>query len=140
MKRSPQTCSPSLTIFVPQVKTMWRLGRQDNALLVNLTGWGARMPLKKDKTAATIWEPGGVLALVSDDKWKETQSKLAELEALLLSNPDALPIEELEKIRGFSNFVAQNHKPMIPHLNGLHLTIHRWWPNRNQEGWCRTHM
>ena len=58
-----------------------------------------------------------------------------ELDDLLKESPQQIPRKTLEKIRGFMNYVTQTYKSMIPYLNGLHLTIDGWRPNRDKEGW-----
>lgn len=77
----------------------------------------------------------GVFALVSEDKWIKMKSLLGELSDLIESSPQALPRKRLEQIRGFLNYVVQTYKPMVPYLNGLHMTIDGWRPNRDADGW-----
>ena len=78
---------------------------------------------------------GGVYVMVSEAKWEKTQTLLAELQSLLEQTPDALPVKTLERTRGFLNYVTQTYRPLIPYLNGLHLTLDGWRPNRDDEGW-----
>ena len=59
---------------------------------------------------------------------------VSELDALLVAAPGHIPVKTLEKIRGFMNYVTQTYKSMIPYLNGLHLTIDGWRPNRDSSG------
>ena len=77
----------------------------------------------------------GVFTLVSEEKWAKTKSKLLELEELLRTRPDSLPRKVLERIRGFLNYVCQTYKPLLPYLNGLHMTIDGFHGNRDSEGW-----
>ena len=78
---------------------------------------------------------GGVYVLVSDAKWDKTKAVLEELNDLLLEAPDNIPVKVLERIRCFLNYVTQTYRPLIPYLNGLHLTLDGWRPNRDAEGW-----
>ena len=72
---------------------------------------------------------------MSEKKWDKMKSQIAELEDLLTNCPEEMPLKTLEKIRGFLNYVTQTYRGMIPYLNGLHLTIDSWRPNRNAAGW-----
>ena len=73
--------------------------------------------------------------LVSDDKWAKTKDQVRELRELLTENPNSMPRERLESIRGFLNYVARAYKGIKPYLNGLHLTIDGWRPDRDEDGW-----
>ena len=73
--------------------------------------------------------------MVSEAKWTKAQTLLAELQSLLEDTPEALPVKTLERTRGFLNYVTQTYRPLIPYLNGLHLTLDGWRPNRDEEGW-----
>ena len=54
---------------------------------------------------------------------------------MLEEAPKNLPRKELERIRGFLNYVCQTYKPLLPYLNGLHMTIDGFRSNRDEEGW-----
>ena len=48
----------------------------------------------------------------------------------------ALPLNRLEKIRGFLIYVARTYSWMTPFLKGLHLVIDSWRPGRDSDsGW-----
>ena len=78
---------------------------------------------------------GGVFTLVSDEKWDKTKRLLHELEVKLQESPEALDRKQLERTRGFLNYVCQTYKPFLPYLNGLHMTIDGFRGNRDKEGW-----
>ena len=63
------------------------------------------------------------------------KSHLRELADLLESQPGQLPRKRLEQIRGFMNYVCQTYRYLIPYLNGLHMTIDGFRPNRTEDGW-----
>lgn len=90
-------------------------------------------------TGCVLRTLGGVHALVSKENWDKMKSCSDELDSLIKSTPNAIPVKSLQRIRGFLNCVTQTHRGMIPHLNGLHLTIDGWRPNRNAEGWRSAH-
>jgi len=81
-----------------------------------------------------VWTIGGVFALVSDDKSAKFKGQVAELEQMLAATPKALSRKQLEQIHGFMNCAVQTCRSLIPHLNGLHMTIDGWRPGRNNEG------
>ena len=71
-----------------------------------------------------VWTGGNQLyRLVSDDKWEKTKSHISELRTMLDTDPDKLPREWLEQIRGFLVYVVGTYRGIKPDLNGLHLTI-----------------
>jgi hypothetical protein len=41
----------------------------------------------------------------------------------------------LERIIGFLVYVDRTYKPLTPFLMGLHKSIDRWMPGRDEEGW-----
>ena len=53
----------------------------------------------------------------------------------LEESPEALDRKQLERTRGFLNYVCQTYKPFLPYLNGLHMTIDGFRGNRDKEGW-----
>ena len=65
----------------------------------------------------------------------KNQEVIGDLEHMLAETPDNLPRKESERIRGFLNYVCQTYKPLLPYLNGLHMTIDGFRGNRDEEGW-----
>jgi hypothetical protein len=72
---------------------------------------------------------------VSQEKWEKTKSIIAELESLIDSQPDKLPLKRLLEMRGFLLYVSRTYRYMTPHLKGLHLTIDAWRGGRDIDGW-----
>jgi hypothetical protein len=83
-----------------------------------------------------VWVRGEeVLFLVSNDKWLKTQAQVQELSDLLEECQDTMPRLRLEEIRGLLVHISRTYTRMVPHLNGLHLTIDGWRDSRDDEGW-----
>jgi hypothetical protein len=40
-----------------------------------------------------------------------------------------------ETYRGFLVYVSRTYRAMVPYLKGLHLTLDRWRPDRDEDGW-----
>ena len=41
----------------------------------------------------------------------------------------------MEKVRGFLAYLGRTYDPILPYLKGIHLMLHGWRPNCDQEGW-----
>ncbi|CAB9525841.1 unknown protein [Seminavis robusta] len=80
----------------------------------------------------------GVFTLVSDEKWEKLKWHLSNTEAMIVADPDRLESSELQRVRGFLNYVAQTYKALVPFITGFHLTIDGWRPNRDLRGWRLT--
>jgi len=122
-------------------KEAWLAGRR-TASIVNWLGCQDAPRKRRDsRTDPGAWAgtlirtEGGIYALVSDDKWQKFKSQIFEIDGMLVDSPNSLPRKRLEQIRGFLNYVVQTYRPMIPYLNGLHMTIDGWREGRDEEGW-----
>jgi hypothetical protein len=76
----------------------------------------------------------GVRVLVSRKKWYKANQLLANLHGLVLAS-EWVDHKVLERIRGFSVYVARTYKPITHFIMGLHMTIDGWRPGRDEEGW-----
>ena len=119
----------------------WRAGRRAASVL-NWLGLQDAPRKRRDSrqdpgawAGSVIRTVGGVFTLVSDEKWEKTKRLVNELKGLLDANSKGLPRKRLEQIRGFLNYVCQTYKPLLPYLNGLHMTIDGFRGNRDKEGW-----
>ena len=104
----------------------WKAGRR-SASLLNWLGIQDAPRKRRDSrqdpgawAGSVVRTEGGVFTLVSDEKWDETRRLLHELEVKLQESPEALDRKQLERTRGFLNYVCQTYKPFLPYLNGLH--------------------
>ena len=79
----------------------------------------------------------GVFNLVAEDKWAKTKAQVAELQAMLDADDERLDRKRLEQIRGFLIHIGQAYRGINTYLNGLHLTIDGWRPDRDERGWRR---
>ena len=77
----------------------------------------------------------GVFSLVSNEKWDKTKALVAELDEMIQLQQEALDRKRLEEIRGFLVHIGGAYRGINPYLNGLHLTIDGWRPNRDTDGW-----
>ena len=75
-----------------------------------------------------------VSVLVSESKWIKTKTWIEWLQDHI---DDELGYNHkmLEKCRGFLIYVSRTYTAMKPYLKGLHKTIDRWRPARDEEGW-----
>jgi len=122
-------------------KEAWLAGRRTDSVINWLGCQDAPRKRRDTRTDPGAWAraliraEGGAYALVSDDKWQKFKSQMFELNGMLVNAPESLPRKRLEQIRGFLNCVVQTCRPMIPCLNGLHMTIDGWRIGRDDEGW-----
>ena len=85
---------------------------------------------------SVVWvSENEVYVLVSDEKWDKTQRLIGELQNMLEADPERMDRQRLEEVRGFLIYVSRTYRGMGPYLNGLHLTIDGWRPNRGEGGW-----
>ena len=119
----------------------WAAGRRV-ASIINWLGCQDAARKRRDSrmdpgawAGCVIRAVNGVHVLVSEEKWDKTRAILRELEQLLDRTPEKLPVKTLEKMRGFLNYVTQTYRPLIPYLNGIHLTLDGWRSGRDSEGW-----
>ena len=47
----------------------------------------------------------------------------------------SLSFEDLERGRGFLDYLSRNYPSIVPYLKGIHLTLDSWCPNRDEDGW-----
>ena len=73
------------------------------------------------------------MGTVTQEKWDKTRALVGELEEML-GTPEALPLARLLSIRGYLNYVVRTYPWMSPYLQGLHLTIDGWRPDRDEHG------
>jgi hypothetical protein len=84
---------------------------------------------------------GRVTKLVTKERWEKTKSVIAKTGAALKASEDApdgaqqMNRKELERTRGFLNYVYQTYPPLTPFLKGFHLTIDGWREGRDEYGW-----
>jgi hypothetical protein len=84
---------------------------------------------------------GRVTKLVTQERWVKTTSVISKTDIALQAvedSPDGkqrLNHNELERSRGFLNYVCQTYPPMTPFLKGFHLTIDGWRDGRGEYGW-----
>ena len=124
------------------VMECWLAGRHAASKLNFLGIQDAARKRRKCSRAPGAWS-GGIIrteneevrVLISQEKWDKTKALLEELRTMLENHAEALERKRLEQIRGFLNYVCQTYKNMTPYLNGLHMTIDSWRPNRDEEGW-----
>ena len=114
----------------------WKAGRRAASVL-NWLGLQDAPRKRRDSrqdpgtwAGSVVRTTGGVFTLISDDKWLKTKRLIGDLEHMLAETPDNLPWMELERIRGFLNYVCQTYKKLLPYLNGLHMTIDGFRGNR----------
>jgi hypothetical protein len=119
----------------------WQAGRRSGSVLNWLGIQDAprkRRDSRRDPGAwagSVVRTEGGVFTLISDEKWDKTKRLLKELDNELDDGPNDLDRKELERTRGFLNYVCQTYKSFLPYLNGFHMTIDGFRENRDEEGW-----
>ena len=77
----------------------------------------------------------GLEATVSQAKWTKGRSQVEEIAGMLKKNPNSLPRERLESIRGFLVYLCRTYTDFVPYLKGLHLTLDSWRAGRDYGGW-----
>lgn len=75
-----------------------------------------------------------VTVLCPQDKWTKAKHYVARLSEVQRDS-NTFNHAELESIRGFLIYVLRTYPAFTPFLKGLHLTLDRWRPSRDQEGW-----
>ena len=73
------------------------------------------------------------MGTVTQEKWDKTRAMVKELEEML-GAPEEIPLARLLSIRGYLNYVIRTYPWMTPYLQGLHLTIDGWRPDRDEHG------
>jgi hypothetical protein len=77
----------------------------------------------------------GVFGTVSQEKWDKTKGIIFDLANGLENQGGRYKHATLLSDRGFMIYVARTYKAMRPYLKGLNLTIDRWRPGRDKQGW-----
>ena len=75
---------------------------------------------------------------VSQEKWDKTKTLIAEALSWFgpnNSDPVLLNFKRLEQIRVFLCHISMTYERVTPFLKGFHLTLCKYLPNRNHEGW-----
>lgn len=89
--------------------------------------------------AGTLVETDGqnVWVTVSQEKWDKVKRILSETQDRLSQGGEGVQLnrKQLERDRGFLNYVVQTFPCMTPYLIGYHMTIDSWRPGRDEEGW-----
>lgn len=77
-----------------------------------------------------------ILLTVAKEKWNKAKRILESLDETLTANPNGkVSRKQLEKDRGFLNYMVQMYEFMTPYLMEYHLTIDSWRSGRDGEGW-----
>ena len=76
--------------------------------------------------------------MCTQDKWEKAQQYIARLQHVQ-ETTNSFDFKELESIRGFLIYVICTYPAFTPYLKGVHLTLHSWRPNRDDEGWKMVH-
>ncbi|GKY99201.1 hypothetical protein MPSEU_000875500 [Mayamaea pseudoterrestris] len=77
----------------------------------------------------------GVFLSVSQERWDKTKTAVQWIAAQLGNNPVEIEFKPLERFRGFLVYVGQTYRAMVPYLQGIHLTLDSWRPNRDDKEW-----
>jgi hypothetical protein len=77
----------------------------------------------------------GAFATVSQDRWDKTKEILSRLWNGLENLGGRFKHADLLSDRGYLIYVARTYSTMRPYLKGLNLTVDRWRPGRDEEGW-----
>jgi hypothetical protein len=64
---------------------------------------------------------GGVLALISQDKWDKIKAIVTELQDMVTTKLERLDRKCLEQILGSVTYVVHTYPIMKPYLIGLHM-------------------
>jgi hypothetical protein len=77
----------------------------------------------------------GAFATVSQDRWDKTREILSRLWDGLKNRGGRFKHSDLLSDRGYLIYVARTYTTMRPYLKGLNLTVVRWRPGQDDEGW-----
>jgi hypothetical protein len=77
----------------------------------------------------------GVFGTVSQEKWDKMRGIIFGLCNVLENQGGRFKHSDLLSDRGFLIYVARTYKSMRPYLKGLNLTIDRWRPGCDKQGW-----
>ncbi len=113
------------------------VSRQFSYLGIQMATRKTRPPSKTLGARARIvaWvPPEGIGVSTSQDKWDKAKQYLAEIQAEVATG-GSLGWKALESKRGFFVHLQHTDPVITPFLNGFHLTIDGWRPNRDDNLW-----
>jgi hypothetical protein len=77
----------------------------------------------------------GVFGTVSQERWDKAKGIISSLWDGMVNRGGRYEHSKLLSDRGFLLYVGRTYPTMRPYLKGLNLTIDRWRPGRDVEGW-----
>lgn len=78
-----------------------------------------------------------LIVTVTKEKWDKAKIKIDEVLSCIENTAEMPPVnfKRLEVIRGYLCHMAMTYDVMSPFLKGLHLTLCRHLPTRDEQGW-----
>jgi hypothetical protein len=124
-------------------ETAWRVARWVASKLQRLGIQDAPRKRRPPKQETGAWAGavfstlnGEISLTVSQEKWNKGKLLVDALKTKLEEDPTTeLSYKELESTRGFLGHLAMTFETMVPFLKGFHLTLAKYLPMRDDEGW-----